>query len=292
MNIQKVGFVGLGRMGQPMAKNLIKAGFTVYVWNRTASKLDDFIRKNNALKVNTPRDLANECEVVISMISDDTAATQVYEAHEGLLTGTTAHYFVEMGTLSPGYITALAQKAQKLQKIFIDAPVSGSTQAATDATLTIMAGADKATADPILPLLNAMGRKVICMGKVGYGAIMKLSVNAIIHGLNQTVSEALLLAESAGIQRELAYDVIEESAAAAPMLHYRRMQYLDNTSQPVSFALSLAKKDMRLITELATRYGLTMGQAKFNLEALHGAEEHGYGARDMASIIDYLREKH
>jgi len=118
---------------------------------------------------------------------------------------------------------------------------------------------------------------------------MKLAVNLLIHGLNQTLAEALTLAEGAGIPPADAYRAMEQSAAAAPMLEYRKPQYLDEAASPVSFALSLARKDVALALDLATELGTPMPQTRVNLQQLQDAETAGFGERDMASMVGYLR---
>lgn len=118
---------------------------------------------------------------------------------------------------------------------------------------------------------------------------MKLAVNMLIHGLNQTLAEALVLARAAGIEPALAYEVIEQSAAAAPMLSYRKPQYLNEAQSPVSFALSLARKDVTLAVDLAETLEVSMPQARLNLEQLTLAEAAGFGERDMGSLVSYLR---
>jgi len=118
---------------------------------------------------------------------------------------------------------------------------------------------------------------------------MKLAINMLIHGLNQTLAEALALSEAAGIPPATAYRAIEGSAAAAPMIQYRKQLYLDEPAHPVSFALSLARKDVALAMELAVELGVPMPQTKLNLDQLRAAEGAGYGERDMASMVDYVR---
>ena len=120
---------------------------------------------------------------------------------------------------------------------------------------------------------------------------MKLAINAVIHGLNQSASEALNLAVAAGIDLPLAYDALEASAACAPMLSYRRDQYLDEANQEVSFTVALAEKDMRLVTELVEKFGVQAPQAALTRDTLQNASHAGFDAHDMASIIHYLREE-
>jgi 3-hydroxyisobutyrate dehydrogenase len=192
-----------------------------------------------------------------------------------------------MGTHSPSHVRQLAGAAGR--RVVIDAPVSGSIDAARDARLLIMVGAVGEAVEPIRPVLAAMGREIICFGRIGAGATMKLAINLLIHGLNQTLAESLTLAEAAGIDPADAYRAMEHSAAAAPMLEYRKPQYLNEAASPVSFALSLARKDVALALDLARELSVSMPQTRLNLDQLEAAEAAGFGERDMASIVNYLR---
>lgn len=284
----RVGFAGLGRMGTLMVPNLVEAGFEVTVWNRTAATAQRCGRHTGAAVSPTPRDLAERSDVVVTMLADDASSSLVHEGHDGLFSAVGgASHFLVMGTVSPGHVRSLAERAGG--RTVIDAPVSGSVDAARDAQLMIMAGADDAQLDAVRSVLAALGRDVVCLGATGAGATMKLVVNMLIHGLNQTVAEALVLAEAAGLEPRAAYAVIEQSAAAAPMLRYRREQYLDEQAQPVSFALELAGKDVGLALDLAAQLGVRLPQTQLNLDHLRAAEADGFGDRDMASIVDYLR---
>jgi 3-hydroxyisobutyrate dehydrogenase-like beta-hydroxyacid dehydrogenase len=286
--MMRVGFAGLGRMGAPMASNLARAGFELVLWNRTTETAVQLADATGGEVRATPRELAESCDVVITMLADDGASEHVHDGEDGLLGANVgADHLIEMGTLSPGHVRQLADRAGG--RVVIDAPVSGSIDAAQDARLMIMAGADEATIEAVKPILAAMGSEIVCLGSVGAGATMKLAVNMLIHGLNQTLAESLTLAEAAGIPASEAYRVIEGSSAAAPMLHYRKRQYLDEVNSPVSFALSLARKDVALATELAGELDVAVPQTQLNLDQLRAAEADGFGERDMASIINYLR---
>jgi 3-hydroxyisobutyrate dehydrogenase-like beta-hydroxyacid dehydrogenase len=170
----------------------------------------------------------------------------------------------------------------------IDAPVSGATQAAADAQLLIMAGCREADARTLLPIFDALGRKTMFLGAVGSGTVMKLAVNSMLHGLNQALAEAMSLATAAGITPEAAFDVIENSAAAAPMLKYRRPHYLDEAAGDVTFTVALARKDMEVTAALAEQVGVAMPQGRVTLDNLLAAETQGYGARDMAAMLDFM----
>jgi len=287
----QVGFAGLGRMGVPMAENLVRAGHNVTVWNRSPEKARAFADSHGTGMAETPRELAEKSEIVLTMLADDAASNAVHRGADGLFAAAGgAAVIVEMGTMSPDHIAELRAQSPEAVTLF-DAPVSGSTQAASDGRLMIMAGADETLARPAMPLFAAMGTKTICLSKPGAGAVMKLAVNMLIHGLNQTVSEALSLAEAAGIAADKAFDAIEASAAAAPMLGYRRPLYLDEASHAVTFTVDLAKKDMTVTADLAGALGVAVPQAMLNLEKLREASAEGYGARDMASILNYMRKE-
>jgi 3-hydroxyisobutyrate dehydrogenase len=277
-------------MGQHMARNLVHAGFDVTVWNRSADKARTLADETGCATASTPADLARANDVVLTMLADDAASEQVHLGPDGLFTGKGAHTIIQMGTMSPDHISLLRQESPAAVTI-IDAPVSGATQAARDATLMIMAGCSQAEGAAVAPVLAAMGREVIYLDQPGAGAVMKLAVNALIHGINQTLAEALTLAQAVGIAPERAFDVIEASAACAPMLKYRRPLYLDESANEVTFTVALARKDMEVTAALARRYGTAMPQGAATLQKLCDAEAAGYGARDMAAMLDYMKRE-
>lgn len=285
-----VGFAGLGRMGVPMARNLAEAGTRLTLWNRTEGKARTLAQEIGCDVAATPRALAENCDAVISMLADDAASEAFHLGPDGIFAAHAPPHVIIMGTMSPGHIAALADAATDGTKV-IDAPVSGATQAATDAQLLIMAGCTDAQGRALAPLFDAMGKRTIFLGRTGAGAIMKLAVNALIHGLNQTVSEALSLTDAAGIAPDLAFDVIEASAAAAPMLSYRRALYLDDRAHDVTFTVALARKDMEVTAALARDLGVSLPQGRETLALLKHAEAHGYGGRDMAAMRDYMRKE-
>jgi 3-hydroxyisobutyrate dehydrogenase len=270
-----------------MARNLSAAGYGLTVWNRSDGPAETLAAEIGCAVADSPASLTAACDVVVTMLADDAASEAVHLGDRGLFSATGARCFVEMGTVSPEHIEALARHAPEGGTV-IDAPVSGATQAAAAAQLLVMAGCTEAEAAR-LPL-GAMARKTICLGARGQGAVMKLAVNSMIHGLNQNLAEAMTLAEAAGIAPEAAFDVIENSAAAAPMLSYRRALYLDEAAQDVTFTVSLAGKDMRLIAALADRLGVDIPQGAITRAVLEEAEAAGYGGRDMASILTYMRK--
>ncbi len=283
----RIGFAGLGRMGALMARNIARAGFELTIWNRSADKARALAAEIDCEVADSPRALSGRSDVVVTMLADDPASEAVHEGPDGLFAGT-ARIFVEMGTMSPDHIRWLMAQAPEGSQI-IDAPVSGATQAAGDAQLLIMAGCAAADAERLSPLFDAMGKQTICLGTPGSGAVMKLAVNSLIHGINQTLAEAMTLAEASGIAPRAAFDVIEASAACAPMLKYRRPLYLDEAAHDVTFTVALARKDMDVTAALAESLGTAMPQGLVTRAALKKAEAQGYGPRDMASMLNYMR---
>lgn len=284
-----VGVAGLGRMGTLMARNLVAAGHTVTVWNRTSAKAHDFAVSNGCAAAENPRALSEAADVVVTMLTDDAASDAVHLGPQGLFAGTRCRTFISMGTVSPAHIAALARAAGDAQ--VIDAPVSGATQAAEAAQLLIMAGCSAEAAAPLMPLFDALGKKTICLGRQGAGAVMKLAVNVMLHGMNQTLAEALTLADAAGIGTADAFDVIEASAVAAPMFSYRKPLYLDEAAHEVSFTVGLARKDVAMAMDIANASGTAMPQAETTLSLLAAAEAQGYAGRDMAAMLDYMRKE-
>jgi 3-hydroxyisobutyrate dehydrogenase-like beta-hydroxyacid dehydrogenase len=287
----RVAFIGTGRMGRPMAANLAAAGHDVVLHNRTRSRSEAVAAEIGAAVADSPRQAAEGSEAVITMLPDVNALRTAYEGDEGALAALApSSVAVDMGTTGPAGVAWLDGEVRRVGATLVDAPVSGSTATATDGALTIMAGGPADAFARVEPLLRAMGSRVYHLGATGSGAAMKLAVNAVIYALAQAISESLVLAERSGIERELAYDVFENSAVAAPMVKYRHEQFLRPEEAPVSFAVALAEKDLRLIDALATELGVPMAQARVNLDSYARAGAAGHAESDLAALAVYLRE--
>jgi 3-hydroxyisobutyrate dehydrogenase len=283
--VPDVAFIGLGRMGARMATNLAGAGHEVVLHNRTRSTAEV-----GATVADSPREAASLAPVVVTMLADEPALLAVCDGDDGVLAGLRdGAVVVDMGTTGPAGIRRLAPRVARAGGTLIDAPVSGSTDAAASADLTIMVGGPPAVVDAIRPLLAAMGRTVHHLGDTGAGAVVKLAVNNIIYALGNAVSESLVLAERAGLDRARVYAVFESSAVAAPMLHYRHDAFLSPQDTPAAFAMTLAHKDLRLLTGLAEELGVPVEQATANLSLIGRAVEAGFADNDMADVAVYLR---
>lgn len=287
-----VGFLGLGRMGSRMARNVARAGFPVVLYNRTRSKAEELAKELGAGFRETPAEVAAETDVIVSMLADGPAVEAVYTGPSGVVDairpGAVA---VDMSTVGPGVVRGLAARVEDRGARMVDAPVSGSTASAEAGKLLIMAGGDGAAVDRVRPVLEAMGSPVLHVGPLGAGQAMKLAVNTLIYGLNQALSEALVLAERSGIDRHVAYDVFAQSAAAAPVVHYRRPVFERPEEAPVMFTMDLGLKDLRLILELAEQVGAPMPQAEGNMRAMEAAVGAGHGGDDIGGMARFLRSR-
>jgi 3-hydroxyisobutyrate dehydrogenase-like beta-hydroxyacid dehydrogenase len=200
------------------------------------------------------------------------------------------HVVLEMSTIAPATIRRIAPVVAERGAALLDAPVSGSVPLVEAGTLLIMVGGEASALGRARPLLDALSSKVIHVGALGAGATAKLAVNALVHGLGVALSESLVLAERAGLERSAAYEVFASGAAAAPFVLYKRAAFERPEETPVAFSLGLVAKDLDLILALAREVGAAMPQAERNREEVRAAIETGLGTADMSALAAYLRE--
>jgi 3-hydroxyisobutyrate dehydrogenase-like beta-hydroxyacid dehydrogenase len=171
----------------------------------------------------------------------------------------------------------------------IDTPVSGSVSVVESGTLTLMVGGDQAALERARPVLEAFATSIFHLGDIGAGATMKLVVNSLVHSLNVAVSEALVLAEKAGLDRQAVYDVFESGAAGAPYVKYKRAAFLEPGEHPVAFSLALVAKDQELIRDLAQQVGARMDQSDASRQLVAETLEAQLGDRDISEVAEFLR---
>lgn len=291
-----VAFLGLGLMGRPMAANLARAGHPLVVWNRTPGVAGELAASLGAREAGvrtaaTPADAVREADVVISMLADGAVLSAVYGGADGVLValrpGAVA---VDMGTSGPAVVRELASGVARAGARFVDAPVSGSVGAAREATLTVMAGGDADAVALVTPVLRALAARVHHVGPTGAGAVLKLAINAALFALTEAVAEALVVAERSGIDAAVAYDVLLDSAVAAPAVRYRRDAFLD-PRVPVSFRLDLAAKDLSLLREHCAAVGAPSPLADAVGGVVGEAVSSGFGAGDLAGLVRWLRSR-
>ncbi len=291
MSVETVAILGTGRMGGTMASTLRSAGFEVVMYNRTPAKAAA-VAASEAEVAATAREAAASAPVVLSSLADDAAVLDVYSGSDGAAAGVGAGSVVlEMSTIDPRTVLELEPMVTARGAILLDAPVSGSVQLVEKGALTIMVGGPEAGLDRARPVMDALATQVFHVGSLGAGATMKLAVNAIVHAINVALSEALVLAESSGVDRSTAYEVFASSAAAAPFVLYKRPAFENPDETPVAFSVDLVAKDLDLILGLAERVGVEMTQGSANRDVARRAIEAGMGQQDMSGLASYLRER-
>jgi 2-hydroxy-3-oxopropionate reductase len=284
-----IGFIGLGIMGRPMAKNVLKAGYPLVVHSRSRGPVDDVV-KTGATAASSPKDVASRCDVLITMLPNSPDVEQVALGKDGIIEGAKAGLiFVDMSTISPIVSQkigkALAAKGVKM----LDAPVSGGEKGAIDAALSIMVGGDKATFETVLPIFQAMGRTITLLGPLGFGGFTKLA-NQIIVAVNLTaLAEALTLGKKAGLDRELLLTALAGGLAGSKCLDQKKSNYIAGMYNP-GFKIDLHFKDLGLIMESARTLGVPLPATAVVQELFNAMRVKGRGGLDHSGIITLLED--
>ncbi len=287
-----VALLGTGRMGAAMARALTAAGADLILWNRSPGPAETLADELKSGVATSPVEAARRADICLTMLADEPAVAAVYGGPDGLISaGRPGLVLVDLSTVPPSTILGLEPSVRASGAGLLDAPVSGSVSTATAGQLTLMVGGRGDDLERARPALGALARRIFHLGPLGSGAAMKLAVNTVVFGLNGALSEGLVLAERAGIDRNAAYDVLVESAAGAPYVGYKRSAFVAPEATPTAFALELAEKDLRLITAFADGLGVPVPQAQTNLATIRQAEgSQGPGA-DLADVASHLRDQ-
>jgi 3-hydroxyisobutyrate dehydrogenase-like beta-hydroxyacid dehydrogenase len=284
-----LGFVGLGAMGSPIAGRLLSSGNVVHGTNRTRAKAEALIERG-LIWSDSPRAVAERADVVFSMVTDGAALEAITDGPDGILAGLRpGSVYVEMSTVSPDVSRELADRVQKLDAVMLDAPVSGSVPAAEAGTLAIMVGGDAPTFAWIEPLLRQFAQTVTHVGANGAALMMKLAVNISLAAQMIAFSEGIVLAESAGIDPELARDVLTSSAIGSPMLRMRAPLLLDRPDE-AWFDVGMMQKDVRLALEQGRIWQVPLPSAATANRLLTAATQLGYGEEDIVAVYDVLEQ--
>lgn len=279
-------------MGSAMARRIDGGGFDLVVWNRDASKADAVAADTGAVVAPSAAEAAAAAGIIVTSLADDAALEAVYLGPGGVVEGIEiGSVAVDTSTVDPDTIRKVGDAVDATGAGFVDCPVSGSVSTVEAGALTIMAGGDSGLIERVTPVLDTISKRIVVVGDRGAGAACKLAVNSLLHGLNVALSEALVLAERAGVERETAYEVFASGAAGAPFLDYKREAYAHPEGAAVAFSLDLVAKDLELITALAKKTGTPLDQANTSLDIVREAIDAGMGDKDLSAIAVYLRER-
>jgi 3-hydroxyisobutyrate dehydrogenase-like beta-hydroxyacid dehydrogenase len=285
----KVAFIGTGKMGLPMAGNVLRAGHDLTVFNRTTSRTDP-LRDDGATVATSAAEAVRDAEVLVTMVADGAALDAQLEGDEGFLSeAPDGLVWLEMSTIGPTAARRFAARAADAGIQMLDAPVSGSVTVAEAGGLVAMVGGPAEALERARPVLEAMTKAHFHLGGAGAGAAMKLGVNVMIASQTVAISEALNLAEAAGIERADAYEVIAAGALASPFVDYKKAAFLDPDGTPPAFALDLMRKDLKLALEQGEAAGLPLLGAGAAAEAVTVAAGLEGGDQDLVRVADALR---
>ncbi len=243
---KKVGFIGLGIMGIPMARNLMKAGYEVTVYNRTTSKAEQMVSEG-AKKADSPKEVAEGCPLVITIVSDTPDVESVILGESGIIEGIKPDSVViDMSTISPQATQKIATCLREKGAHMLDAPVSGGEQGAIDGTLSIMVGGDAEIFERCRPIFETMGKNIIHVGGNSMGQTVKLMNQILVAGNLNAVVEALVFAQKSGVDLEKAIDAVKGGAAGSWQLTNLAPRIIRRDFRP-GFMVDLIQKDLNLI---------------------------------------------
>ena len=287
---ESVAILGLGTMGNGMAANLLKAGFSVSVYNRTAAKAQPLVSAGARL-ASTPAEAAKGAAYIISMLADDAASREVWLGKDGALAAAdNGAILIESSTVSPAWIAELASVATQHGTELLDAPVTGTrTHAETGQLLFLVGGSDRALA-AATPVLKAMSKEVVHLGPVGSGAKMKLINNFLCGVQIASLAEGLTWIERSGLEPEKALSILKAGAPGSPLLGAISARMASH-NYTVNFVLRLMAKDLLYAQTEAARCDVDLKTAVVARSLFESAIVKGFGEEDMAAVIEPLRNK-
>ena len=282
--MKKIGFIGLGLMGSGMSMNLVKAGYPVTVWNRTASKMEPLL-KAGAKAAGSPKEVAEDSDVIISIVTDSQDVEEVTLGSEGVIHGARAGAVViDMSTISPSVTRHIAEELSKKGVRMLDAPVSGGAIGARDGTLSIMVGGDEEVFLDCLPIFEAMGKTVTHVGGNGMGQTVKL-VNQILVGTTMLgVAEALMFAKKSGVDLEKCHAAVSGGAAGSWQLTNNGARLLEGDHEP-GFKVKDYLKDLRLIMEAAADAKMPLVATSVVHQMFRSLEAEGLTQKGTQAVI-------
>lgn len=285
----KVGLIGLGIMGRAMAKNLIKAGFPLVVWNRTPSRTEEFVA-NGVPVANSPRELASQAEVIISVVSDSADVGEVLLGKDGVIDGIRGgSVVIDMSTISPSATRDMCARFQEKNVAMLDAPVSGGEKGAIEATLSIMVGGDAAALERVRPVLEALGKTITHIGPSGMGQTCKLANQVAVGIHNLAMSEALVFAAKAGADVSKVLQALQGGAGASWALTNLAPKILKRDFSP-GFMVALQQKDLRLVLEAAEKMQLPLPGTLLTKELYDVVEADGASREGNHALVKAIEK--
>jgi 2-hydroxy-3-oxopropionate reductase len=284
---ERVGFIGLGIMGQGMARNLLKAGHDLTVWNRTFSKAQAMADEGAKL-ADSPADLASRCDVIIICVSDTPDVAAVLFGDNGVFDGVgEGALVIDCSTISPIQTQDYAKKLAEKGVHMLDAPISGGSEGAAQGTLAIMVGGDEAQVERAMPYLQAMGKTITHVGGNGAGQMVKLVNQILVANSMLALGEAFLFAQAGGLDLTKTLKAVEGGAAGSWTLSNRGPQVIERDWRP-GFMIDLQQKDIRLILEAADELGAPVFGTNIAFHLYRSLQNLGHGAEGNHALVKAL----
>jgi 3-hydroxyisobutyrate dehydrogenase len=286
----KVGFIGLGKMGKPMALNLRKAGHDLIVYNRSTKAVADLVSAG-ATAAASPAQVGRDAEVVFLCLPVGQDVAMVVKGPAGILsTAKSGRLIVDHSTISPADSRKMYEACREAGIGFIDAPVSGGGTGAEKGTLSIMAGGDEGDYRKVLPLLHILGQNITYLGPSGSGNVMKLVNNLLVGIANAALAEAFVLALKNGLDAGTVFDILSKSTGDSAMLRRNLPNFIMPRNFSPAFTLDMLNKDMALAEELALNQGVRLLLGSLAHQVGREASFSGYGQEDMSAVVKVLEK--
>jgi 3-hydroxyisobutyrate dehydrogenase len=284
---ERVGFIGLGIMGSGMARNLLRAGFPLTVWNRTASRAEPLVAEG-ATAADSPAALAAASDIIITCVSDTPDVEAVILGEDGVIAGAREGALViDMSTISPQATTAIGERLAERGIHMLDAPISGGSEGAARGTLSIMIGGDAEDVKRAQPVFEAMGKTITHVGGHGAGQTVKLVNQILVVGNTLAMCEALLFAQAGGVDLQKAFEAVSPGAAGSWMFSNRAPQILRRDWRP-GFTIDLQQKDLRLVLQAADTLGVPVATTSMIFNLYRTLQARGLGAEGNHALVKAL----
>jgi 2-hydroxy-3-oxopropionate reductase len=287
---EKVGFIGLGIMGRPMAKNLMEAGYELVVHNRSPEKAEELAEEGNATAAGSTREVAEACDIVITMLPDSPDVEAVVAGEGGVLEGIRdGALLVDMSTISPVVTEELSEKVREKGASMLDAPVSGGDVGAIEGALSIMVGGSEEDFERARPLFDVMGKVATHVGPIGAGQVVKACNQIVVALTIEAVSEALVLGSKGGVLPEKLVEALSGGLAGSAVMEAKKEKFFSHDFEP-GFRIELHHKDLGIALAAGREYGVALPVTAIVDQMLEASKAKGRGDRDHSALLTLLEE--
>ena len=285
-----VGFIGLGIMGRPMAKNLMEAGYELVLQNRSPEKAEGLAEEGNATAARSPREVAEACDIVITMLPDSPNVEAVVAGEGGVLEGIRdSALLVDMSTISPVVTEELAAKVREKGASMLDAPVSGGDVGAIEGALSIMVGGSEEDFERARPLFDVLGKVATHVGPIGAGQVVKACNQIVVALTIEAVSEALVLGSRGGVAPEKLVEALSGGLAGSAVMEAKKEKFFSHDFEP-GFRIELHHKDLGIALAAGREYGVALPVTAIVDQMLEALKAKGRGDRDHSALLTLLEE--